>query len=81
MPNNFAWQEFQTKERIEARLREADNHRLAKQSTKNRRFQISISKIARLHVIRAATIVRSLVDRVITAPSGQADHTGKLGSR
>ena len=77
MSNNFEWQKIHTEQRIEARLREADNYRLATQNTGTRGFQVSIFKIVRLQVTRAVTVVQSLVKRVNTAPSGQADHTGK----
>jgi hypothetical protein len=61
MSSNYEWQKFQTAERIGALLREAENHRLAEQCSKDRRFQISISRIARLLVTGAANAVRSVV--------------------
>ena len=75
MSNNFEWQKFHTEERIKARLHEADNHRLAKQNTKDRRFQISIFKIVYLYVTRTATKIRSVINRVNPTLSGPVDHT------
>jgi hypothetical protein len=45
MSSNFEWQNFQTREQISDRLREAESHRFAQSGLEKRRFSLRFMKV------------------------------------
>ncbi|UCC87924.1 MAG: hypothetical protein JSV81_01125 [Anaerolineales bacterium] len=61
MNTNYEWQQFHTRERIEARLREAETYRLARQSSQTVTFQILLSQISHLAGVGVTATARTVI--------------------
>jgi hypothetical protein len=61
MSSNYEWQNFETRERIEDRLRDAKSHRLIKSGVEKRRFPQSINQMLTILEMSIAKIFDYLI--------------------
>ena len=57
MSSNFEWQNFQTREQISDRLREAESHRFAQSGFEKKRFSLRFMKVPAILLKSNAKVV------------------------
>ena len=64
MSSNYEWQNFETRERIEDRFREAKSHRLIKSGVEKRRFPRSFNQMLSTLEMSTAKIVDYFINGI-----------------